>query len=277
TSTPGNDATRTAVELPTSTATSPATATRVAGPSPTATRALPTSTATRPATSTPVPTATPCTLSFTDVPPTAYYRSAVLYLACHGVISGYSNGDGTVSFRPYNNTTRGQMVKIVVLGFRLAVPTPPAGRYSFADVPPSHPFYTVVESAVTTGIVSGYACGGPNEPCDSATRPYFRPNNYVTRGQLAKIIVSGAQYALRVPPLGSFADVLPGSPFYAFVETAACHALISGYTCGGRNEPCDTTGRPYFRPGAQATRGQIAKIQYGALTSTQICAATGTR
>ncbi|HMA37151.1 MAG TPA: S-layer homology domain-containing protein, partial [Chloroflexia bacterium] len=57
-----------------------------------------------------------------------------------------------------------------------------------------------------------------------------------------------------------FADVAPGSPFYAFVATAACHGVVSGYACGGPGEPCDTTNRPYFRPYNNATRGQIAKI-----------------
>ena len=38
------------------------------------------------------------------------------------------------------------------------------------------------------GIVGGYPCGGPAEPCVGPTnRPYFRPNNPVTRGQMSKI------------------------------------------------------------------------------------------
>ncbi len=34
---------------------------------------------------------------------------------------------------------------------------------------------------------------------------------------------------------------------------------MSGYECGSPGEPC-ITGRPYFRPNANATRGQISKI-----------------
>ncbi|HMA36042.1 MAG TPA: S-layer homology domain-containing protein [Chloroflexia bacterium] len=217
------------------------------------------------------PTATPCSLSFTDVHPTDYFYTPVLYLACHGVISGYSNGDGTFSFRPYTNTTRAQQVKIVVLGFGIPIQTPAAGAYSFADVPPSQPFFAVIETAAAHQIVSGYACGGPNEPCDTQSRPYFRPYANVTRGQLAKIVVVGAGWALRNPASGSFADVVPGTAFYAFVETAVCHGIISGYACGGPNEPCDSTNRPYFRQYTNATRGQIAKIVYGALTSSTAC------
>ena len=35
--------------------------------------------------------------------------------------------------------------------------------------------------------------------------------------------------------------------------------MISGYACGNP-EPCDSQDRPYFRPGAEVSRGQIAKI-----------------
>ena len=38
--------------------------------------------------------------------------------------------------------------------------------------------------------ISGYECGGPGEPCDSEDRPYFRPNNGVTRGQASKIVAN---------------------------------------------------------------------------------------
>src|SRR5207253_201834 len=171
----------------------------------------PTATALPPTpTRTPVmPSATPCTISFTDVHPTDYFYNPVLYLACHGVVSGYADG----TFRPYNQTTRSQMVKIVVLGFALPITTPAGGAYTFADVPPTFPFFAVIETAAGRGIVNGYACGGPGEPCDSQHRPYFRPYNNVTRGQLSKIDVLAATWILQNPATGSFADVLPGSAF----------------------------------------------------------------
>ncbi|HMA36694.1 MAG TPA: S-layer homology domain-containing protein, partial [Chloroflexia bacterium] len=115
----------------------------------------------------PVATATPCPITFSDVQASDYFYTPVLYLACGGVVSGY--GDGT--FRPYNPTTRSQLVKIVVLGFAIPLAPPPAGGYTFADVPPTHPFYSVVETAAAHQIVSGYACGGPGEVCDSQNRP----------------------------------------------------------------------------------------------------------
>ena len=131
---------------------------------------------------TPAPSATPCTITFTDVHPTDYFYTPISYLYCHGIVSGYADN----TFRPYNNTTRGQMVKVDVLGFALPIVTPVT--YSFADVPPSHPFYQFVETAYAHSVVSGYTCGGPGEPCDPEMRPYFRPYNDATRGQISKIV-----------------------------------------------------------------------------------------
>ena len=195
--------------------------------------------------------------------PTVYYSVPVYYLACHGIISGYSDG----TFKPFNNTTRAQMTKIVTLAFQISLVTPPAGG-TFADVDSTNVFYQLIETAATRGIVSGYTCGGVNpqtgtvEPCTSGNRPYFRPSNFVTRGQLAKIVAIGAGWTLRTPATPTFADVLPSSVFYGFIETAVCHGVISGYD--------DHT----FRPANNATRGQIGKIAYLALNDSSGCLLT---
>ena len=93
----------------------------------------------------------------------------------------------------------------------------------------------------------------------------------MTRGQLTKLVTIAARWAVRNTPAATFADVAPGSPFYAFVETAACHGVISGYTCGSPGEPC-SGGALYFRPGNPATRGQLAKIVYLSMISGASCA-----
>ncbi len=257
--------------MSTDTATPPPAATDTATPPPGAT-----DTATPPpaATGTPTvisgtatPTETPCPITFTDVHTTDYFYVPVQYLYCHGVISGYADN----TFRPYNSTTRSQMVKIVVLGFGVPITTPPASGYTFTDVQPGFPFFDVIETAAANNIVSGYNCGGPGEPCDAQNRPYFRPYNNVTRGQLSKIDVVAAGWDLQNPTDRSFEDVLPNTAFYTFVETAYCHGIISGYDCGGPGEPCDPQNRPYFRQGNDATRGQISKIVYLSITGTGSC------
>ncbi|MGI8586144.1 MAG: SBBP repeat-containing protein [Chloroflexia bacterium] len=201
-----------------------------------------------PVTPTPAASPTPCAAGvFSDVHPSDYFYTPVSYLASHGVISGYSD----CTFRPYNNTTRSQMVKIVVLGFNKAIVTPAGGAYSFTDVPTTNPFFSMVETAYADGIVSGYTCGAaPAGPCDSMNRPYFLPYTNVTRGQLSKIDVIAAGWTLYDPATPTFTDVAHGSTFYQVIETAVCHGVISGYA--------DHT----FRPFNNAIRGQIAKIVY---------------
>jgi hypothetical protein len=107
------------------------------------------------------------------------------WATCRGIAGGYPDG----TFRPEANTTRGQVVKMVVLAARLPLGLPP-GAPHFADVPPGSAFYPYVEAAYGAGIVGGYACGGPGEPCDGQNRPYFRWGANATRGQLAKIAAS---------------------------------------------------------------------------------------
>jgi hypothetical protein len=58
----------------------------------------------------------------------------------------------------------------------------------FADVLPSNPFFDFANRVYGQGIVTGYPCGGPGEPCDGSDRPYYRPNNTVTRGQMSKFV-----------------------------------------------------------------------------------------
>ena len=182
-------------------------------------------------------TVTPCPLHFSDVnDPLAYYYAAVYTLACRGVVSGYSDG----TFRPYNETTRAQLAKIVVGGQGWAIDT--SGGPHFRDVAVGSTFYSFVETAYHRGIISGYSDGT------------FRPADPVTRGQLSKIIVAAQGWALNTTGGPHFNDVATGNVFYPFVETALSHHIISGYSDGT------------FRPGNPATRGQIAKIVYLALT-----------
>jgi hypothetical protein len=110
-------------------------------------------------------------------------------------------------------------------------------------------------------VLSGYACGTPEEPCDLQRSPYYRPNNNVTRGQLAKIIANAARFNDPVPPgQQTFEDVPPTNPFWTWIERLSSRGAISGYQCGGAGEPCGPANRPYFRHGNNATRGQISKI-----------------
>jgi hypothetical protein len=131
----------------------------------------------------------------------------------------------------------------------------------FSDVPPAQPFYTYIQALACRGLISGYTCGGPGEPCDPGSRPYYRPGGAVTRGQTAKIVASAANFQDPVPTTQqTFTDVPPSHPFWLWIERVAVRGIISGYTCGGLGEPCDGQNRPYFRAQNNVTRGQLSKI-----------------
>ena len=210
-------------------------------PFPSATAAPPSATATRvptTATTSPVPpsaTTTPCVASFLDVHPNDYFYAGVNYLYClnRGVISGYSDG----FFRPYNNVTRAQATKIVVLAFGLPIYTP--AQPTFSDVPAESTFYSVIETAAHAGIISGYSDGT------------FQPSNIVTRGQLTKITVLTAGWPISTSTSQTFSDVPAGNVFFHYIETAVGQGIISGYSDGT------------FQPSNPVTRGQTAKIVYG--------------
>ena len=109
------------------------------------------------------------------------------------------------------------------------------------------------------GAVSGYPCGGAGEPCGPNNLPYFRPQVDALRGQIAKIVALAA--GLSGTPSGQiFQDVPSGHTYYQWIELLAQQGAMSGYPCGGAGEPCGPNNLPYFRPQAQASRGQVTKI-----------------
>ncbi|HYO48515.1 MAG TPA: PQQ-dependent sugar dehydrogenase [Chloroflexia bacterium] len=117
----------------------------------------------------------------------------------------------------------------------------------FTDVPANNTFYPYVQCLACRGVMGGYS--------DNT----FRPNNNITRGQLSKIVANSAGFNEPVSGM-MFEDVPTTNTFYEFVQRMASRGIIGGYPCGGANEPCGEGDKPYFRPNANATRGQISKI-----------------
>lgn len=110
------------------------------------------------------------------------------------------------------------------------------GPVDFTDVQTSDWFSGYVEYVSLRGIATGYADGT------------FRPYANTTRGQTAKMIVTAMNLPIFTPTTPTFTDVAPGSAFYNYVETAVHFGIVSGYA--------DQT----FRPNAEVTRGQLAKM-----------------
>jgi hypothetical protein len=119
---------------------------------------------------------------------------------------------------------------------------------NFSDVPSGNTFYANIRCLACRGVLGGYADGT------------FRPGNNLTRGQIAKVVSNAAGY---VEPPGTpiFEDVPATNTFYEWVQRLSRRGHMGGYPCGlVPQEPCGANNLPYFRPFANATRGQLAKI-----------------
>jgi hypothetical protein len=141
---------------------------------------------------------------YADVPPGSTYYAYINRLTRRGVVSGYpcpqrpGGGDECTPenpnlFRPNANATRGQLAKIV--SNAAGISDPVSGQH-YTDVPPNgegSQFYTWIMRLTDKGVMGGYPCGTSDPksgPCDPQNRPYFRPNNNVTRGQAAKRVAN---------------------------------------------------------------------------------------
>jgi hypothetical protein len=201
------------------------------------------------------------------VPPDNAFYNHINHMTCLGVMSGYACGgpgepcdvNNLPYFRPGNSVTRGQLSKIVsnAAGF-----DENPGERIFEDVPEDNVFFPFIQRLTNRLVITGYPCGLiPEEPCNlPLNRPYFRPNGDATRGQISKIVANAA--GIGGTPTGqTFEDVPPSHTFYPFIEQLADLDVMGGYPCSGEGEPCSPPGnRPYFRPQANATRGQTSKI-----------------
>ena len=183
---------------------------------------------------------------FKDVCPNDYYYWPVIHLNDAGVIDGYRisppcpNGLWVPCFLPGNNATRGQISKIIVLASGMPINTTGGPHFSDVPGPPNaHTFYDYIETLANAGVIIGYNDGT------------FRPGNNVTRGQISKMIVLGANMPINTSGGPHFSDV-PGPPnahtFYDYIETLANAGVIIGYNDGT------------FRPGNNVTRGQLSKM-----------------
>lgn len=119
------------------------------------------------------------------------------------------------------------------------LPTPtPHCQAVFTDVGPDQNYYPFVNYLYCRGVIQGYEDGT------------FRPENPVTRGQLAKMVVGAFDLhsERELPRVQHFSDVPPASPFFFYIEAAYSRGLISGYADGT------------FHPQELVTRGQLAKV-----------------
>jgi hypothetical protein len=172
--------------------------------------------------------------------------AAVLPAALLGPLASQAQSEKGAEAPDRATMTRGELVKKVSneAGFNEN-----PGPQLFQDVPSSNHYYRYVNRLANRGIISGYTCGGPGEPCVAPNNlPYFRPEANALRGQATKVISSAAGFDEEVSGY-TFVDVAPGSTFYVWTERLASRGIVEGFACGGPGEPCYAPENPpYFRP-----------------------------
>lgn len=109
-------------------------------------------------------------ISFTDVKESNVHYADIMNLAERGIIRGY--GDGT--FRPGISITRGHAAHIIAEIIDLD--TTNVTNPKFTDITTKHANYGAIAALAKAGIIHGFEDGS------------YRPNDKLTRGQMAKII-----------------------------------------------------------------------------------------
>lgn len=185
-----------------------------------------------------VPTAADWTPVFTDTQ--GYWAATYVdYLYNANITTGYADG----TFRPDQNITRAQFAAMLYRYLGLEESKYASVTLPFADLA-SIPDYalTAVKALYTEGIINGTT--------GSDGKLYFNPGANLTRAQAATMIGRTQEKGYATVEL-TFSDAA-SIPSYAtyYVQTMAAQGIISGYADGT------------FKPQANITRGQMAKILY---------------
>ena len=167
---------------------------------------------------------------FIDVAPNAWYKDAVQYAYENGLMTGVSANE----FAPDATTTRGMIVSMLA---RLEG-VESANDAGFADV--SDEWYaTAVNWAASVGVVNGYE--------DNT----FRPNDAITREQLAAILMNYASYKGEDVSARADLSAYTDQPS-AWAEETMSWAVAEGLITGVTNDE--------LQPQGNATRAQVAAI-----------------
>jgi S-layer homology domain len=137
----------------------------------------------------------------------------------------------------------------------VATPTPNAATPTdcpnpFVDIS-GNIFYGAIHYLYCAGVISG----------TDAT--HFSPAANVTRGQFAKLLVTGFHEPFYTPTSGQdFTDVPPDYFGYLYIESGFHAGILSGFdaancTAHGQTYPC-------YLPNTAITRGQLARLIFNA-------------
>lgn len=179
----------------------------------------------------------PETVVFPDLGTT--HADAITCAVAYGMVSGFEDG----TYQPERAITRGQMASFVAFWLQ-------AATGFVVTLPDEMPFTDVAGTSHEDAIARLSGAGLIGGRSDGT----FAPNDPLTRGQFAQVMVRAISYADvfsidgPLPPAGDatvFTDVV-GSTFEVPIGALAGTGITGGLADGT------------FRPGATVTRGQLA-------------------
>lgn len=169
----------------------------------------------------------PVPLPFEDVPPGAWYESAVRYVYTHSIMEGTSD----TTFVPGKSLTRAEAVQVL---YNLEDQPTVSGTAAFPDL--VYEWYKpAIAWAESTGVVDGYEDGT------------FRPDELVTREEFAQMLYNYAAYkGYDLTAQGDLSSFPDGNEVQEWAVPAMAWAngneLINGHD-DGTLEPAGTTTR----------------------------------
>lgn len=164
--------------------------------------------------------------NFTDVPANHWAVAEITYLTDLGIINGYGNNKfGT------NDPIKRADAAIIIAGI-LDLDTKEVKKPSFIDVTPNHYAYPAIAAVVKAGIFQ-----------DGKT---FNPNNQLTRGEMAKIIVKAFNLESQLDV--TFKDTPTSHWAYEDISALAANYITTGYA--------DST----FKPSQPITRAEFSVL-----------------
>ncbi len=165
--------------------------------------------------------------AYNDVETDFWAYPSITELSQQGVVSGYADH----TFRPTAGVTRAEFAKMLVLAIGWDGTTSSAS--SFSDVSKNSWAFSFVETAVEHGVIEGYS--------DNS----FRPNQKITRAEIAKIMALAKGY--EPVSTDAFSDI---TTCWAkeYISACAGMSLMNGYPDG------------LFKPLTTATRAEVAKM-----------------
>ena len=185
-------------------------------------------------------------VTFTDMPAPDHWAHAGIDFA---VANKLFNGMSATTFAPDKTMTRAMLVTVL---WRSAG-EPEAKSADFKDVPDGKWYSQAVSWAAEQGIVNGMGDGT------------FRPDNQITREQLATILFRYAKVMEKESADRADLDSFPDAKDVQTYATEAFRwAVAEGLVNGVRDSG---TGMNFLRPGGSATRAQVATILMRFLTA----------